>query len=72
MRHKETKRHSTHDCRNWKRDGRRRKKDDNEEADMRRSRRKLTKKIAPISDLLTPEMIEGSSEHEIMKQSGAN
>jgi hypothetical protein len=48
------------------------KKDDNEEAEMRRLRRKLTKRIAPISNLLTPEMIEGSSEHEIMKQSGEN
>jgi hypothetical protein len=47
-------------------------KKDNEEAEMRRLRRKLTKRIAPISNLLTPEMIEGSPEHEIMKQSGAN
>jgi hypothetical protein len=72
MRCKEIKRHHTHDCRNWKRDGRRRKKDDNEEAEMRRLTRKLTKRIAPISNLLTPEMIEGSPEHEIMKQSGEN
>jgi hypothetical protein len=72
MRRKETERYSIHDCRNWKRDGRRRKKDDNEEGETRRLRRKLTKKIAPISNLLTPEMIEGSPECEIMKQSGEN
>jgi hypothetical protein len=40
MRFKETEKHSTHDCRNGKRDGRRRKKDDNEEAEMRSLTRK--------------------------------
>jgi hypothetical protein len=72
MRFKETERHSTHDCRNWKRDDRRRKKDDDEEAEMRRSRRKFTKRIGPISNLLMPDLIKGSSKHEIMKQSGEN
>jgi hypothetical protein len=47
-------------------------KNDDEEAEMRRLRKKLTKRIAPISNLLTSEMIKGSSEHEIMKQSGEN
>jgi hypothetical protein len=72
MRFKETEKHSTHDCRNGKRDGRRRKKDDNEEAETRRLRRKFTKRIAPISNLPTPEMIEGSSEHKITRQPGEN
>jgi hypothetical protein len=72
MRCKETERHYTHDCINWKKDDRMRKKDDSEEVEMRRFRRKLTKRIAPISNMLTLEIIEGSPEHEIMKQSGAN
>jgi hypothetical protein len=63
---------STHDCRNWKRDDRRRKRDDDEEAEMRRSKRKFMKRIAPMLNLLMPELIKGSSEHEIMKESGEN
>jgi hypothetical protein len=45
MRFKETKGHSTHNYRNGKRDGRRRKRDKDEEAEMRRSRRKFTKDL---------------------------
>jgi hypothetical protein len=48
------------------------KKDDNGEAEMRRLRRKFTKRLAPISNLPTPEMIEGSSEHKITRQPGEN
>jgi hypothetical protein len=39
---------------------------------MRRLKRKFTKRIAAISNLLTPEMIGEFSEHEIMKESGEN
>jgi hypothetical protein len=42
-------------------------KNDDEEGEMRRSRRKFTKRIAAISNLLMPELIKESSKHEIMK-----
>jgi hypothetical protein len=45
---------------------------DDEEAEKRRSRRKFTKRIAPILNLLTPEVIEESSAHEIMNKPGEN
>jgi hypothetical protein len=48
------------------------KRSDDKKAEMRRLRRKFTKRITSILNLLTPEMIERPSEHEIMKQSGEN
>jgi hypothetical protein len=58
MRFKETEEQSTRDWRNGKKVGRR--------------RRGFTKRIAPILNLLAPEMIRESSTHEIMTQSGEN